>query len=106
MFDTVTNQVSFLSNCSRVSLCCAASSLLYHQLELYTSNTLLYYHYYLWISKDKSIHYRAVGQQPESVQLAILQQTVELTYFMLVRNSMRAFLQETLSCSALDQPKL
>lgn len=91
MFDTIPEQVSFFFNCSRVSLCWATSSLLYHLLELYTSDTLLYYHYSLWISNDQSINYTAVGQQSKSLQLASLQEAVQLTFFMLVGSSMRAF---------------
>lgn len=91
MFDTITEQVSFLFHCSRVSLCWATSSLLYHQLELCTSDNLLYYHYSLWISKDQSINYRAVGEQPMSLQLASLQQAVQLTFFTLAESSVRAF---------------
>lgn len=91
VFGTVTKQVSFSFYCSRVSLCWATTSLLYHQLELYTSHTSLYYHYSQWISKDQSINYRAVGQQPESLQLASLQQAVQFTFFILVGSSTKAF---------------
>lgn len=81
----------FFFYCFRVSLCRATSSLLCHQLELYTSHTSLYYHYSQWISKDQSIIYRAVGQQPESLQLASLQQAVQLPFYILVGSSMKAF---------------
>lgn len=93
MFDTIKEQGSFFFNCSSV-LCWATISLLHHQLVLYTSDTLLYYQYSLGISKDQNINYRAVGQQPQSLQLASLQQTVQLTFFMLVGSYMRYFCAE------------
>lgn len=78
----------FFFHCSMISLHWATSSPLYHQLKLYT---LSYYHYSLFFSKDQSINYRAVSQQPENLQLASLQQSVQLTFCMLVGSSVTAF---------------
>jgi len=66
----------------------------YHQLKLYTSDAVLYCYYSLCISKDQSINYRAVDQQPKSTHLASFQQAAQLTFFMLLGSSVRAFCAE------------
>ena len=90
MFDAITEQVSFSLNCSRVPLCQVTSSLLY-QLKLYTPDALFYYHYSLWTSEDQSVSYRAVGQQPESRQLASLQQAMQMTTVMILGSLVKSF---------------
>lgn len=91
MFDAITEQASFFPHCSMISLHELPALHYYHQLKLYT---LSYYHYSLSFSKDQSTNYRAVSQQPENLQLASLQQAVQLTFCILVGSSVTAFYAE------------